>query len=404
MNIWYISAHDQPRGKSSRSYDFARELVRLGHEVTLMTNSYCHWTHSERLDEGEKWRIESIDGIRVIWLKTHHYVGNGVGRGINMITNAVRALQVDRVLGDKPDIVVGPSVPPGTGWAASRIASGRGAAFVYEVRDVWPISLVDDGGLSRSNPVYWGFRLLEKYLYRQADRISATMPFLFHHVEESGGDPAKVKWMPNGVSLDRFEGFETYDGGEAGRLTVMYVGGFGVAHDVISVVHAASILQSKHPGKFRFVIIGGGPRKEHCVAEADRLGLRDVEFRKPIPKAEVPRAQTEADLLLAAVTDSEAYRFGLNLNKIYDYWASARPVVFSGNAPNDPIAESGAGFSVLPEKPEALAEAINRVRLLSPLERQEMGLKGRRYVEEKFDMEVLGKKMAELLIEAAECR
>ncbi|HBV06669.1 MAG TPA: glycosyltransferase WbuB, partial [Gemmatimonadetes bacterium] len=129
-----------------------------------------------------------------------------------------------------------------------------------------------------------------------------------------------------------------------------------------------------------------------------------VEFQKPIPKAEVPRAQTEADLLLAAVTDSEAYRFGLNLNKIYDYWASARPVVFSGNAPNDPIAESGAGFSVLPEKPEALAEAINRVRLLSPLERQEMGLKGRRYVEEKFDMEVLGKKMAELLIEAAECR
>ena len=28
MNIWYLSAHDQPRGASARTYDFAYDLMQ----------------------------------------------------------------------------------------------------------------------------------------------------------------------------------------------------------------------------------------------------------------------------------------------------------------------------------------------------------------------------------------
>src|SRR6185295_15203440 len=108
------------------------------------------------------------------------------------VTNAFGAMRVARTLSDRPDVVIGPSVPIGTGWAALRIAAARGAAFVFEVRDVWPIALVYDGGLSRWSPVYFAFRWMEKQLYRRAQRISATMPFLFEHVSESGGNPQKV--------------------------------------------------------------------------------------------------------------------------------------------------------------------------------------------------------------------
>lgn len=75
MNIWNISAHDQPRGQSSRTYDFSRELLKRGHQITMFTNSYCHWTHTERLSPNEKWRIEEIDGIRVVWMRTIKYTG-----------------------------------------------------------------------------------------------------------------------------------------------------------------------------------------------------------------------------------------------------------------------------------------------------------------------------------------
>ncbi|MFB3883619.1 MAG: glycosyltransferase family 4 protein [Thermodesulfobacteriota bacterium] len=400
MNVWYLSAHDQPRGKSSRTYDFSLELVKRGHRVTMFTNSYCHWTHEERLNPGEKWRVEEVDGIRVVWLRTIHYVGNGVGRGMNMLSNAWRSIQASHRFSDRPDVVIGPSVPLGTGWAASRIAAMKDAAFVFEVRDVWPIALVYDGGLSRSSPVYHAFRVLEKYLYRKCQRISATMPFLHEHVAGSGGDPQKIVWVPNGVNFERFSGFETYDGGQTLPLVAMYVGGFGVAHDVITLVRAAHLIQQKGAGPYRFVIVGDGVKRPECEKEASRLKLSNIEFRDPVPKSEVPRLQTEADVLVACVTDSESYRFGLNLNKIFDYFASGRPVIFSGRAPKDPVAGSGAGFSIPPEHPEPMAQALEKLFQMAPAERVEMGKRGRRYVEDHFDMHKLAERMERVLSEA----
>jgi glycosyltransferase involved in cell wall biosynthesis len=404
MNIWYLSAHDQPRGQSSRTYDFCRELIKRGHQTTMFTNSYCHWTHQERLTPGEKWRIEEIDGIRVVWLRTIHYTGNGVKRGLNMLSNAWRCLQVARSLDDKPDVVVGPSVPLGTGWAAARIAKRKRAAFVFEVRDVWPIALVDDGGLSKQNPVYHVFRCIEKQLYRKAQRISATMPLLFDHVRESGSDPDKVTWIPNGVNFDRFAGFEEYGGGTSLPLVAMYIGGFGAAHDVITIIRSAAILQRDGCERFRFVIVGDGIKRSECMREAQELGLSNIDFRDPIDKSDIPRTQMESDVLIACVTDSAAYRFGLNLNKLYDYFASARPAIFSGNAPNDPIAESCGGVSIPPENPTEMAGALRSILDLTPIERIAMGKRGQEYVKNNFDMGKLAERMELLLQEAVKAK
>lgn len=400
MNIWYLSAHDQPRGKSSRTYDFSRELARRGHKVTMFTNSYCHWSHKELLDPGEKWRVDEIDGIRVIWLRTIAYSGNGFRRGANMMSNARRSMQVAKTLPDKPDVVIGPSVPLGTGWAALKIARMKKAAFVFEVRDVWPIALVYDGGLSKTNPVYWAFRFIEKYLYRHSHRISATMPFIHEHVRESGGDPGKICWIPNGVDFTRFSSIDAYDGGKNDPLVVMYIGGFGNAHDVITIIRSADILEKRGNGNYRFVLIGDGIKKPECVREAVKNGLTNVEFRNSVPKSEVAGLQMESDILMACVLDSEAYRFGLNLNKLFDYFASGRPVIFSGKAPNDPVAESGAGFSIPPENPAAMADALLKYLDMSPAERADMGMRGRKYVEANYDMRVLSERMEKLLFQA----
>ena len=118
-----------------------------------------------------------------------------------------------------------------------------------------------------------------------------------------------------------------------------------------------------------------------------------------MPKSDVPRLQMEADILIACVLDSEAYRFGINLNKLYDYFASGRPVIFSGNAPNDPVAASGAGFSVPPENPEAMVRALQKYLEMSPAERIEMGKLARRYAEREFDVQKLADRMEEFLLQ-----
>lgn len=383
---------------SGRTYDYSLELTKLGHKVTFFTNSFCHWSHKELLKPDERWRFEFIDGIRVVWLKTIPYSGNGFKRGLNMVSNYYRCLQVSRELSDNPDIVIGPSVPLGTGLAASKIAESKNAKFVFEIRDVWPAALVDDGGLSRWSPVFFIFRAIEKKLYRKANFISSTLPLVFEHVKLSGSCPQKVKWLPNGVCLTRFENLNDYDGGRKRKLTIMYIGGYGQAHDVISIVRAANLLQSEKKYEFKFILIGDGVKKGDCVKEARFLNLRNVEFKNPVKKSRLPQVQLEADILIASVTKSDSYRFGLNLNKIFDYMASARPIIFSGCAPNDPVKESGAGISVSAESPSLLADAILEISKLSPQQRRKMGLKGKKYVKDNFTMKFLGGKMEKYLL------
>lgn len=366
----------------------------------MFTNSCDHWTREDHLSSQEKWRIEEIDGIRVVWMRTIKYSGNGLRRGLNMISNAYRSIQVARTLSEKPDVVIGPSVPLGTGWAASVIASWKNAAFVFEVRDVWPIALVDDGGLSKRSPIYYVFRYVEKYLYRKAHKISSALPFILDHVSDSGSNPGKITWIPNGVNFYRFSGFDTYDGGMKLPLVVMSVGGFGAAHDPISIVRAATILHKKGSNKFRFVLVGNGPKRAECQLEATLNALSNIEFRDSVEKSEVPRLQMEADILIASVIDSPIYRFGINLNKMYDYFASRRPVIFSGNSKNDPVVDSGAGFSIPPEDAGAMVDALEKMLEMSPSERSEMGERGRRYVEKEFAMEKLAERMELLLLQA----
>lgn len=401
IKVWYVSAYDQPEGQSTRTYDYSRELMRRGHEVTIFTNGFCHFTHTERLRYGDElWRVEMMDGIRVVWLKTRPYKGNGAGRGLNMLDNVWRILQASKVLGDSPDVVLGPSVPILTGWVAARLAQRYRVPFIFEVRDVWPDALVDLGGLSKSSPVYHIFRYVEKMLYRKAVSISSALPHISEHVEASGSDPAKIVYIPNGVDLSPYTRDAAYDGGEGRQLVVMYVGSFGLIHDVPTIIRAAKLLQDAGNTTFRFIVIGGGFRKAACEEQVRSYQLRNLELRNPIPKSGIPEAQRGADILLAAITDSKAYRFGLNLNKLCAYFASARAVLFSGNPPNDPVHESGAGLSVPAEDPQAMVVGLKELAGVGAAVRIEMGERGRRYAQTALSMEVLGERMEKMLVSA----
>ena len=182
MRIWFISAYDMPGGQSSRTYDFALELAGLGHDVTIMTSSFNHFSREELLEKGEKFRDELIGPIRVIWLKTFPYKTNGWQRGLNMLTNAWRAYWVGKKLDGNPDVIFGPSVPLFTALSAYLLARKRSSKFCFEVRDIWPQALIDLGQMREGSLAVRLFRKIEIFLYRNADHIIAVLPFAHRHI------------------------------------------------------------------------------------------------------------------------------------------------------------------------------------------------------------------------------
>jgi glycosyltransferase involved in cell wall biosynthesis len=101
------------------------------------------------------------------------------------------------------------------------------------------------------------------------------------------------------------------------------------------------------------------------------------------------------------LADSPVFRHGISPNKLFDYFAAARPVIFAVNTPTNPVQEAGAGLTIGAGRPEELADAIRTLRELPLKERQEMGLRGRRHVEEHHDLGRLADRFEGVMLEAA---
>ena len=208
----------------------------------------------------------------------------------------------------------------------------------------------------------------------------------------------RVVWIPNGVDLSLFPSASAALAPD-GVFTLMYFGAHGQANGLDNVLQAMAELQEMSAEQhIRLRLIGDGPLKDELIAQAKTLGLRNVIFEQSVPKIQIPIVAAQADAFVIAVLDlPELYRFGISMNKLFDYLAAERPIVMASNAANSPVAEAGAGLIVAPAQPKALARAIAQIAATPLAERQRMGRAGREYVEQNHGFDQLAGRFAAVL-------
>ena len=406
MNIWifnqYAITPDLPGG--TRHYDLGRELVKRGHQVVIFATSFHHYLHREtRLQPGERWKVEDVDGLKFVWLRTPSYQRNDWRRVRNMVVFALRAWWMGRRLPGlvpgvgKPDVVIGSSPHLLTPLVAYWVARRFRVPFVMEVRDLWPQTFVDMGGLTERHPVIKVLQFLEQFLYKRAQEIITLLPLAHRYIEELGISSEKIHWIPNGVDLSRFSGLQPASSDLRGSFNVMYMGAHGRANALDVLLQAAKIVQDRGNNVIRFVLVGDGPEKPRLMALAKELGLRNVEFREPVPKREVPKVLCVADTTIFILHDLPLYDYGISVNKLFDYLAVGKPLILVGRPVNNPVEETHCGLTVPPRDPEALAEAAMKLFEMPPKEREAMGRRGREYVERRHDIRKLAAELENIL-------
>jgi len=393
----YAVTPDMPGG--TRHYDLGRELVRRGHQLTIFASSFHHYLHREtRLKPGERWKIKDVDGVKFVWLKSFPYRRNDWRRVLNMLSYTFRAWRLGRRLPrlvpeiERPDVMIGSSVHLLAVLAAYWVAKYHRAKFIMEVRDLWPQTIIDMGELSTRHPLVKVLQVLEKFLYRRAEKIITLLSLAHEYITACGVPREKIVWIPNGVDLSRFKDFEPVALSGEG-FKVMYLGAHGQANALDVLIQAAKIVQDKGLEEIKFVLVGDGPEKPRLIALAKNLGLRNVEFREPVPKAEVTTTIQQANALLFNLEKVEVFRYGISSNKLFDYMAAGRPVISSVEALANPIEGAQCGLTVPPRDPEALTEAIIKIYKMPKEEREAMGLRGREYVEKYHAIPVLAEKL-----------
>jgi glycosyltransferase involved in cell wall biosynthesis len=401
MRIWIVNHYAQMPSELgiTRHYALSQPLVERGHEVTIITSGFYHPTRTNLLKPGEAFRLQSAEGVTFLRVRTPAYRDNGVARMINIMgfgwevrhNPAVRALP-------RPDVIVGSVPHPFASWAAERWARAYRVPFIMEVRDFWLDYQVASEAVSAHHPAIVFMNHLENGLYRRAQRIISVLPAGYEFLAPLGISRDKVVWIPNGVDLSMVP--PPGPAPATDRLQVVFAGAHGMLNGLDTVLAAARILQDQEENRLCFKLIGDGPEKPRLQERARELGLQNLHFLKPVSKAEVYGVLSQAHIGLIHLKKLRTFRYGISPNKLFDYMAVARPVVCAVTTTDDPVSLAGAGLTVDSEDPAAMAAALRRLADLSPEERWEMGLRGRRYVEEHHSSAQLSLQFEKALTQA----
>ena len=384
---------------ATRTFEHARRWVRAGAAVTVVTTAPNF--PAGKLFPGYRNRLvqrESIDGIETIRVWTYITANEGVARRtLDYISFMVSGFLAGLFL-RRPDVIVCTSPQFFTACAAYVLSLFKRRPFVFELRDLWPDSILAVGAVADSKGIR-ALKRLEYFLYRKAARI-VSVTNSFKSVLSGNGIPAeKIAVVRNGTDLAAFTPGTKPDElvqrhRLEGKFVAAYIGTVGMAHGLSTILDAAEKLA---PNKsVAFVVVGDGAEHSSLQEETRRRKLSNVIFVGRVGKDEVLRYWRLADVALVLLRDRPVFRHVLP-SKIFEAMATARPIVLGVLGESAELLKAaGAGIVIRPESADALAEAITRLAA-HPEEAARMGANGRRLVETEFDRDKLAAAMLDEL-------
>ena len=405
MNILMIShyAGAPQYGMEFRSYYMAREWVRMGHRVTVVGAAFSH-LRKVQPPVGH----ETLEGINYLWLPTTHYEGNGIKRVLTMFQFCRQVYKHSRELIDfKPDIVIASSVYTFDLYPCRYIARRTGAKLVYEVHDLWPLSVITIGGYSRRHPFILMLQHCENYAYRHCDMVVSILDKAFPHMQRHGLSEDRFCCVPNGYLKEEWENIVNITLPkeheelltrlhQEGKIIVGFAGGHTQSTAMDVLLDAAGLLKERND--LAFVLVGNGPQKTELMTKAKNENLSNVFFLPPIDKNSIPKLLQQFDICYAGGIHSTLHRYGTSFNKIIDYMLAAKPIVKSVDEPDSEVERVGCGIQVEAENASQVRDAIVTLANMSEEERENMGAKGQKYATENLEYHALSQQFIDYVM------
>jgi glycosyltransferase involved in cell wall biosynthesis len=379
---------------AARASELARHWADLGHEVTVLTGFPNHPTGVVPAEwRGRLRRFihrEPIDGVNVVrtWLwplpnrKAHERMRNYASFCVSAALTGLGIERPDVIIATSPQLLVGLS-----GWW---LAAWKRTPFVFEVRDLWPESLVAVGAGDENSLLHRALAAIAGFLYKRATHIVVVTPaFKDHLVRVWKVAAEKISLVANGVETEMFapltpesDARTRADLKAEGKFLVCYSGTMGIAHGLDTLLDAASQLRGPAPS-VQFVLVGEGADKQRVVDLARQRDLTNVTFLEQRPREQIPALISASDACLVLLKKTDVFKTVIP-TKMLEFMSCARPVILGvdGQA-REIMEEARAGIVIEPENATELAEAIRS--LAADTERGRLlGSNGRAYIQAKF--------------------
>ncbi len=349
-------------------FQYARELVRQGHEVIVIT---------QRLRDTK--RFEVIDGVRIYRigrpLRYDGHLNMNVWSNIGFILKAFR---------EGLRIAKGSDVIHSNAYAP--VISAHLTSFFLKIPHV--ISLFD----VYSNGDFWVKWSNQKGVFKPINFIGPLIekiilrlrPSLIHTISEASkrdllnaGVKAPIRVVPCVIDLRDYK---------VRRVKVKnqfcYVGRHVFYKNVDVIIKAMPQVLSSNPS-VKFIVIGDGPMRKKWMALARRLGVSSsVVFTGRISDELKLKIIRESKF---SVLPSTVEGFGI---VILESWALNKPIIVSDLPPMNELVSNLNGALVNPKKINDWVKAINKM-----IKKQPTGL---RKFAEKYNVKKVTKQLISL--------
>lgn len=396
MKILYVSQYFPPEmgAPAARVHELSREWVKLGHQVTVLTGFPNHPTGVVPQEYRGQWtRVDHVDGIKVVRVPIYVAANKGrLRRAANYASFSVSAGTIGQILTDRPDVVIATSPQFLVGLSGFLLSRTKRVPLVFEVRDLWPRSIVEVGALDAGSPVIKVLERLEKFMYRTATHVVAVTDSFVPEIVAHGADPSRDSVVTNGVDLELFKPGDRVAarqslGFSPDEFLATYVGTHGMAHGLDVLLEAAAALPENG---FRVLLVGEGAEKENLKRKAAEMGLANVTFWDQQPRTVVSKVLDASDVCLVLLKDKPLFKTVIP-SKIFEFMGAGRPILTTVDGESRVIVEkAGAGVFVPAGDPRALADALRGLRTRREF-LDKAGASGRAYVEGNYSRPALAK-------------
>lgn len=352
MKIWLINHYAVPPQyyPLARQNYFAKNLMRLGHEVTIFAASTVHNSDKNLIEDDTPYREDVVDGVHYVLIRCKGYHGNGASRILNMLEFARKLPGVcDKY--PRPDAIVATSMPPMSCAAGIKLARKYGCRGIAEIADLWPESLIAYGIAGPRNPAVLWLRRLEKWIYTKADAVVFTAEGAYDYIKEQHWEKevpqSKVFYINNGVDLELFdynkENFrvEDKDLDDPDIFKVVYTGSIRQVNNLGLLLDAAKAV--KDP-RVRFLIWGDGDERPMLEQRVKDENIGNVVFKGWVEKKFVPSIVSRADLNYIDPFPDYVSKYGISSNKLFEYFAGGKPILVQARERYNPVKTYHAGI------------------------------------------------------------
>ncbi len=341
---------------------------------------------------------EVVKDVEFCWVKVPTYLPQSMMRFWSMWVFAWRLLWAPMAHYGSPQSIIVSSVPIFPILTAIILRfKNPGIKVFFEIRDIWPLSLIYLANLSKWHPAVLFLGWFEKLGYQRANAVISLLPNARCHIESVAGREVAFHYIPNGIDATLLEAepleHEILQMIPEDNFIVGYTGTMGLANALESLIDAAVML--KDQSDIHFLLVGDGYLKPRLIEMAGKCN--NITFIPKIRKNQVQSILDYVDVCFVGRNDSPLFQHGVSANKYFDYMLAGKPILDANNMIKDPVELSGCGIIVKPDSAKAVAEGVLRFYNMPEKERAVMGSLGLSYVKEKHSIQNLASDYLKIL-------